>query len=148
MNSLKTKSISSTFWSFIETLGNQGLQFLVGIILARLLLPEDYGMVGVLAIFMGLSGVLVDSGFKTSIIRSKDLSDIDCSTIFYVNLCVSLIVSLILFFSAPGIAYLFDKPELINITRVFALIPLINGLGLVQTALQFKNLHCSYLYGL
>jgi len=111
-----------------------------GIILARLLLPEDYGIIGVLAIFLGISGVLVDSGFKTSIIRSKDLTDVDCSTIFYVNLSVSIVVALLLFASAPNIATFFNKPELVNVTRVFALIPVINGFGLVQSALLFKNL--------
>lgn len=140
MNDFKSKALESTFWSFFETFGNQGLQFLIGIILARLLLPEDYGIVGVLAIFMGIAGVLVDSGFKTSIIRSKDITAIDCSTIFYVNLVVSIVVAILLFASATSIAFLFGKPELVNITRVFALIPLINGFGLVQTALQYKNL--------
>lgn len=140
MSSLKTKALDSTFWSFFETFGNMGLQFVVGIILARLLLPEDYGIIGVLAIFMGISGVLVDGGFKISIIRSKDLSDVDCSTIFYVNLTVSVLVGLLLFASAPSIASFFNKPELVNVTRVFALIPVINGFGLVQSALLLKNL--------
>ena len=140
MSEIKNRAINSTFWSFFETFGNKGLQFVVGIILARLLLPEDYGIIGVLAIFLGISGVLVDSGFKTSIIRSKDLTDVDCSTIFYVNLSVSIVVALLLFASAPNIATFFNKPELVNVTRVFALIPVINGFGLVQSALLFKNL--------
>lgn len=140
MSSLKTKALNSTFWSFFETFGNMGLQFVVGVILARLLLPEDYGIIGVLAIFMGISSVLVDSGFKTSIIRSKDLTDVDCSTIFYVNFTVSILVGLLLFASAPCIASFFNKLELVNVTRVFALIPIINGFGLVQSALLFKNL--------
>ena len=140
MTSLKSQALKSTFWSFFETFGNNGLQFVVGIILARLLLPEDYGIIGVLAIFMGISAILVDSGFKTSIIRSKDLTDVDCSTIFYVNLSVSIVVALLLFASAPGIANFFNKPELVNVTRVFALIPVINGFGLVQSALLLKNL--------
>jgi len=140
VSEIKNRAINSTFWSFFETFGNKGLQFVVGIILARLLLPEDYGIIGVLAIFLGISGVLVDSGFKTSIIRSKDLTDVDCSTIFYVNLSVSIVVALLLFASAPNIATFFNKPELVNVTRVFALIPVINGFGLVQSALLFKNL--------
>jgi len=140
LNNLKSKVLNSTFWSFFETFGNQGVQFVVGIILARLLIPEDYGIIGVLAVFMGISGVLVDSGFKTSIIRSKDLTGIDCSTIFYVNLSVSIIVGLLLFVSAKGLAGFFNKPELVLVTRVFAIIPVINGFGLVQSALLFKDL--------
>ena len=140
MDDLKSKALNSTFWSFVETFGNQGFQFIVGIILARLLLPEDYGLIGVLAIFIGIAGVLVDSGFKTSIIRSQDLTDVDCSTIFYVNLFVSIIVALLLFAFANGIAVYFQKPELAHVTRVLALIPVINGFGLVQSALLLKNL--------
>ena len=140
MTSLKSQALNSTFWSFFETFGKTGLQFVIGIILARLLFPEDYGIIGVLAIFLGISDVLVDSGFKTSIIRSKDLTDVDCSTIFYVNLSVSIVVALLLFAAAPSIASFFNKPELVNVTRVFALIPVINGFGLVQSALLLKNL--------
>lgn len=140
MNDFKSKALNSTFWSFIETFGNQGFQFVVGIILARLLIPEDYGLIGVLAIFIGITGVFVDSGFKTSIIRSQDLAEIDCSTIFFVNLFVSVIAASLLFASSNFIAVYFKKPELVNVTRVCALIPLINGFGLVQSSLLFKNL--------
>ncbi len=140
MTNLKSKALKSTFWSFFETFGNQGFQFIVGIILARLLIPEDYGLIGVLAIFIGISGVLIDSGFKTSIIRSHDLTDVDCSTIFFVNLLVSFATASLLFASANIIAIYFKKPELVNVTRVCALIPIINGFGLVQASLLFKNL--------
>ncbi|NOU18342.1 MAG: lipopolysaccharide biosynthesis protein [Bacteroidales bacterium] len=136
----KQKTIHGLFWSLFETVGNQGVQFIIGIILARLLLPEDYGITGVLAIFIGIAGVLVDSGFKTSIIRSKDLSGVDCSTIFYVNFLISILIGLLIFLSGESIARFFNKPELVNVTRVFAIIPVINGLGLVQSALLFKNL--------
>jgi len=140
VSEIRSKALNSTFWSFVETFGNQGLQFVVGIILARILLPEDFGIIGVLAIFLGIAGVLVDSGFKISIIRSKHLTDVDCSTIFFINFSVSILVAALLFASAPIIANYFDKPELLNITRAFALIPIINGFGLVQSALLFKNL--------
>lgn len=140
MSDLKSKALKSTFWSFVETFGNQGFQFIVGIILARLLVPEDFGLIGILGIFIGIAGVLVDSGFKTSIIRSQNLSEIDCSTIFFVNLLVSIIAASLLFVSANIIAIYFKKPELYNVTRLCALIPLINGFGLVQSSLLFKNL--------
>jgi teichuronic acid exporter len=140
MSDFKTRAINSTFWSFAETFGNQGFQFIVGIVLARLLVPEDYGLIGVLAIFLGIAGVLVDSGFKTSIIRSEDLAEVDCSTIFFVNLIISFILGFLLFASANYIAIYFRKPELVNVTRVCAVIPVINGFGLVQSSLLFKNL--------
>lgn len=97
-------------------------------------------MVGVLAIFMGIAGVLVDSGFKTSIIRAEDISDIDCSTIFYFNLVVSIIVGAGLFFFAPQIGGLFGKPQVAQVAKLYAIIPIINGLGLVQSALLIKKL--------
>jgi teichuronic acid exporter len=140
LDSFKSKAINSTFWSFFETFGNQGIQFVIGIFLARLLLPEDYGIIGVLAVFIGIASVLVDSGFKTSIIRSNDLTDVDCSTIFYVNLSVSIITGLLLFASGDRVANFFNKPELADVTKVFALVPIINGIGVVQSALLFKNL--------
>lgn len=140
MTSFKKQALNNTLWSFAETFGNQGVQFLIGIVLARLLMPSDFGIVGVLAVFMGLSGVLIDSGFKTSIIRGKDINDIDCSTIFYVNFLVSILVGLSLFLSAHSIAVFFNKSELENVTKLLAIIPVINGLGLVQSALLYRNL--------
>lgn len=140
MSDFQNKATSSFFWSFFETFGSQAIQFVIGVFLARLLTPENYGLIGVLAIFIGIAGVLVDSGFKTSIIRNRELHEEDCSTIFYVNLTVSIIISLIFYLSSTYISYYFAKPELTNIVRVFALLPIINGIGLVQTALLIKEL--------
>lgn len=140
MESFKHKALKSFFWSFVETFGSQGIQFAIGVVMARLLLPDDYGLVGVLSVFIGISGVLIDSGFKTSIVRSDDLTDKDCSTIFYVNLVISFCISCLLYLSADPLANYFHRGELRNIVRVFAVIPFINGFGLVQGALILKNL--------
>lgn len=140
MTDFRNKAASSLFWSFFETFGSQGVQFIIGVILARLLTPENYGLIGVLAIFIGIAAVLVDSGFKISIIRSKELSPEDCSTIFYLNLTVSFTISLVFYISSSYIAAYFSKPELGDIVKVFATLPLINGFGLVQSALLIKEL--------
>jgi len=140
MTSIKQQGAKSLFWSFVETFGIQAIQFIIGIVLARILVPSDYGMVGVLAVFIGVASVLVDSGFKTSIIRAEEITDIDCSTIFYFNMGVSIIVGAGLFFFAAQIGSLFGKPQVAQVARLYAIIPIINGLGLVQSALLIKKL--------
>jgi len=140
LNDLKHKAINSTLWSLIETFSNHGAQFIIGVILARLLVPEDYGLTSVILIFVSITNVLVDSGFKSSIIRSSNLSEIERSTIFYSNIFVSLLVGIILFISSEYISIFFKKPELEKITKLYSLIPIINGFGLVQSAILFKKL--------
>lgn len=140
MTNFQKKAITSFSWSFFENIGNQGIQFIISVFLARLLIPEDFGLVGALSIFIGIAGVLVDGGFKISIIRSKDCTETDFSTIFYINLIVSLLVSALFFFLAPFLSTYFNKPELCNIAKAFSILPIINGLGLVQSAILFKNL--------
>lgn len=140
MNNNQNTTTRIFFWSFFETFGSQAIQFIIGVYLARLLSPEDYGLVGVLSVFTGIAGVLIDSGFKTSIIRTKDVTDKDCSTIFFTNLVVGLFISLLFFISSGYIASYFSRPELVNIVKVFAFIPLINGIGLIHSALIIKKL--------
>lgn len=127
-------------WSFFETIGNQGIQFIIGVFLARLLIPEDFGLIGALSIFIGVAGVLVDGGFKISIIRSRDSTEVDYSTIFYINIIVSLFISIFFFFLAPFLSTYFNKPELCNITKALSVLPILNGFGLVQSAILNKNL--------
>ncbi|MDD3460325.1 MAG: lipopolysaccharide biosynthesis protein [Mesotoga sp.] len=140
MSDLKIKSLKSTIWSFIENFGTQGIHFIFGVILARLLSPKDYGIIGVLSIFMGLANIIVDSGFKLSIIRSRNISHEDCSTIFYTNLILSLVVSCILFSSSSLVADYFRIEVLKSILKVYAIIPILNGFGIVQMALMHKSL--------
>jgi len=140
MSDIESKAINSTLWSLLETLGSQGIQFILGIILARLLTPEDYGLVAVIYVFVGLSTVIIDSGFKTSIIRSKDITNSETSTIFWYNIVVSFVVSSLLFSAANSISIYFHKSQLELILKVFSIVPIINSLGLVQNALMFKNL--------
>lgn len=105
------------------------------IIMARILTPADYGLVGMLAIFIAVSQSLIDSGFSQALIRKQDRSEIDNSTVFYFNIGVGIILYLILFFSAPLIASFYNEPQLIPITRIVGLSLVFNSLAVVQRAL-------------
>lgn len=133
--SLKNKTLKGTIWGTIERFSVQGIQFLVMIIMARILTPEDYGLIGMLAIFIAISQSLIDSGFSQALIRKQDRSEIDNSTIFYFNIVVGLILYFILFLSAPLIAEFYNEPILTPLTRVISLSIIINSLVVVQRAL-------------
>ena len=108
--------------------------------MARILTPEDYGLVGMLTIFIAVSQSLIDSGFSQALIRKQDRSEIDNSTVFYFNIGVGAILYLILFFSAPLIASFYNEPQLIPITRLIGLSLVFNSLAVVQRALLTINL--------
>lgn len=137
--SLKNKTLKGTIWSSLERFSVQGIQFLVMIIMARILTPSDYGLVGMLAIFISIAQSLVDSGFSQALIRKQDRSEVDNSTVFYFNIAVGVLLYGILFFSAPLIAKFYDSEQLIVLTRVICLSVVINSLVVVQRAiLTFK----------
>jgi len=143
-SSLKSKAAKGMAWSAFGTFSSQGISFAIGIILARLLMPSDYGMIGMLAIFFAVSQLLVESGFSNALIQKIDRTEDDYSTIFYVNLLVSIIIYLILFITAPFIAHFYNTPELTLITRVLSLNILIGSFAIVQQArlkilLDFKT---------
>lgn len=133
--SLKKKTVSGVLWSSIERFSVQGVQFVIMIIMARILLPSDYGMIGMLAIFIAISQALIDSGFSNALIRKTNRSEIDFSTVFYFNIVIGILLYLILFFVSPLIAEFYKTPELTNLTRVIALNLFINSLAVVQRAI-------------
>ena len=138
--SLKQKTIKGTLWSTIERFTVQGIQFVVMIIMARILTPADYGLVGMLAIFIAVSQSLIDSGFSQALIRKQDRSEIDNSTVFYFNIGVGVFLYILLFLDAPIIARFYNEPLLIPITRVIGLSLIFNSLVVVQRALLTVNL--------
>lgn len=133
--SLKNKTIKGTIWSFIERFSVQGISFLVMIIMARLLTPSDYGIVGMITIFIAISQALVDGGFSQALIRKQNRSEVDNSTIFYFNITAGLSLYLILFVSAPLIANFYNEPLLVKITRIISLNIVINSFIVVQRAI-------------
>lgn len=139
MVSIKEQTIHGVAWNSIGKFSNIAIQFVIGIILARLLTPEDYGVIGVLSIFMALATTFVDSGFTSALIQKKNLNDKDCSTAFYFNIVIGIIAYLILFLCAPWIASFFNIPILKDVTRVVALNVLIGAFTSVQQALYRKR---------
>ena len=125
--SLKQKTVTGILWSSIERFSVQGVQFVIMIIMARILLPSDYGMIGMLAIFIAISQALIDSGFSNALIRKTNRSDVDFSTVFYFNIVIGILLYLILFFTSPLIAEFYKTPELTNLTRIIALNLFINS---------------------
>jgi len=148
--SLKQKTVSGIFWSSIERFSIQGVQFVIGIIMARLLAPSDFGLVGMLTIFLAISQSIIDSGFSNALIRKKDRTEADFSTVFYFNIAIGLFFYLILFFTSPYIAAFYNIPVLESLTKVIALSIFINSFSIVQDAkftinVDFKTLTKSSL---
>lgn len=141
--SLKNKALVGMFWKAVEKIASTGISFFIGIILARILMPADYGLIGMLAIFFAFTELFINSGFSSALIQKKNRTEVDYSTIFYFNLIVSVLLYALLFFLAPFIASFFNTPQLSLLTRILSLNILVNALSLVpQTRLtinlQFK----------
>jgi len=139
MVSLKQKTITGIIWSSVERFSVQGIQFIFQILIARILTPAEYGLVGMLAIFMAVSQTFVDSGFSNALIQKGNRYDSDFSTIFLFNLLISILIYGILFFCAPGIAYFYRLPALANIARVYFLTIPIAALGSIQRVIYTIN---------
>ena len=129
---LKYQATRGVLWSFVERFSVQGTSFLITIVMARILSPSDYGLIGMLAIFMSLSQVFIDGGFSSALIQKKDRTDVDFSTVFYINVLISSILYVCLFICSPFIAYFYNQPILNNITRVYSLNLIINSLCAVN----------------
>ena len=144
-DNLGKKAKVGFIWSAVESFSGQGFQFLFSIILARLLTPEAYGIIGMLAVFMALSNSIIDSGFGNALMQKSDRNQKDYSTVFYINLLISVIIYVIMFLAAPYIAEFYNMAVLKDITRVMSLQFIISGLILVQITkltieLNFKKL--------
>ncbi|MDR3245500.1 MAG: lipopolysaccharide biosynthesis protein [Prevotellaceae bacterium] len=140
MDNLKSKTTKGIFWSSIQTFSTQGIQFVIGIILARLLMPSDYGLIGMLGVFTAISGTFVNSGFSSALVRKQNCSEEDFSTVFYFNIIVAVFFYFVLFFTSPLIAAFYDVPALETITKVVALNLVINSFTIVQQAKLTKKI--------
>lgn len=138
--SLRGKTVKGVGWSLIDSISGQGITFLVGLILARLLTPEEYGLIGIITIFIAVFNSIVDSGFSNALIRKNDAEDLDYNTVFIINLVVSVVLFFALFFSAPLIADFFNQPQLSPLSRVMASIVIINAFAIIQRTLLVKNI--------
>ena len=138
--SLKQKTVSGLLWSFIDNFARLGIQFIVGIILARLLSPKEFGLIGMLTIFIAISQSFIDSGFGQALIRKKDPSQADYSTVFYFNLIIGCICFLILFFCAGLISRFFNEPQLKALVQVLGLSLIINSFTIIQQTILTRRI--------
>ena len=137
---LKTKAVQAGVWSFIEALGQRSVQFVVGIILARLLLPEQFGLIGMLMVFTAIAQTFLDSGFGAALIQKQDITETDINSIFYFNIFVGIVVVCCLFVLSPWVAKFYNQPILSPLLRVISITVLVNAFGLIQNVLLTKAL--------
>ncbi|WP_289732630.1 lipopolysaccharide biosynthesis protein [uncultured Duncaniella sp.] len=149
-DSLGHKAMKGTVWATVDRIGNMCLQFGVNLVLARLLLPREFGAIGMLEIFIVVSQVLIDGGFAAALIQKKNPTQTDYSTIFYWNIFIAVILYGAIFLCAPFVAEFFNLPLLRNLLRVIGLILITNAFSLIQTnrlrkKLELNKLACANL---
>ncbi len=149
---LQRKVFSGLIWKFGERIGAQAVSFLVSIILARLLLPSDYGVIALITIFIDIANVFVSSGFGAALVQKKDADEVDFSSVFYFSIVMSWVLYAIVFFCAPAVARFYDKEILTPVLRVMALKLPLAGVNSVQHAyvqkkMLFKRFFFSTLIG-
>ena len=143
--SVRSQLLHGVVWNFIEKVLIRGVSFFISIILARLLSPSDFGLIGMLAVFVSLSNVFIEGGLAKALIQRKDCQDIDFSTAFVSNVIMSLVIYIVLYSSAPFIADFYDEPILTDLTRILSLNFILGSFNIVQRAklmakVDFKSL--------
>lgn len=151
-NDLKRKTLAGLFWTFAERIGAQLISFVVSIVLARLLLPEEYGVIAIVLVFINLCDVFVNSGFGKALIQKKDADDVDFSSVFYFSLTMSVVLYAVLFFAAPYIAVFYEMEILAPVLRVMGLRVILASYSSVLQAkvskgMEFKKFFYSSLGG-
>lgn len=139
--SLKNRTVNGVVWSAIDRFSALGIQMICSLIVAHLLTPKDFGILGMIAVFSAIGMVLIDSGFGSALIRRNDATEIDYSSVFYFNIFISIISYIFLFYISPYIAYFYDIPELTTVCRITFLVIPINALGLIQNTRLIKNIN-------
>lgn len=137
--SLKEKTVKGVGWSAADAFLGQGVTFMVGLILARLLSPEEYGLIGIVTIFTTVMLGVVDSGFSNALIRKAEVSDEDYNTLFFFNLAVSILMYFLLYAAAPWIAEFFERPQLVALCRVTGILLILQSLSMVQYTILSRN---------
>lgn len=149
-NDFKTAVISSLFWKFLERGGVSGIQLIVQILLARLLLPEDFGIIAMILVFINISQAFVNSGFGIALIQKKEVTEEDYSSVFYISLGIASLTYCILFLISPHIAGFYGQPTITPVLRVLGITLFFGAINSIQNAviarnLQFKKLFISSL---
>ena len=145
--SLKAAVIASLFWKFLERIGTQGVQFVVAIVLARLLSPADFGLIALVTVFIAIANVFVQSGLNTALIQKKQIDNLDFSTVFYSCLGLASAIYLLLFFLAPFIGEFYgNQAKLVPVVRVLGLMLVLGALSSVQEAYVARNMMFKKLF--
>jgi teichuronic acid exporter len=137
---IKSKAITASMWAVISKFSLLFTQFIIGIILARLLKPSDFGLIALTTVFITISGAVTDGGFETALIQKKELSSIQINTAFYLNIILGCIMTLLIFVLSPYIATFFNEPQLKNILRVLSISLPLEALGQTQRTLLMREL--------
>ena len=151
-NVLKLNLFKGLLWRFAERCGAQIVSFIVQIVLARLLFPEDFGLIGLVTVIIAIEQVFVDSGFGQALIQKKDADILDFSSVFYFNISFSVIIYTVMFFAAPYIGLFYNEPKLSSIVRVLSIQLIIGAFSGIQQAsvqktMQFKKFFYATLSG-
>ena len=139
--SLRERTLSGIKWNFIGNISNQITTFIIGVFLARLLSPNEYGLIGMTTIFIVLGETFVDSGFSQALIRKKDCTNIDYSTAFFFNLFSAIIVYFMLYLTADFVSDFYNENKLTSIIRTVSLGVIINSTAIVQRTILIKELN-------
>lgn len=139
MYSLKNKTVNGLLWSAIDNFANLAIQFIVGVILARILTPHEFGLIGMLMIFIAISQSIVNSGFSQALIRKNDCTNTDYSTVFYFNLAIGVLFYFVLYFSSGLISDFFDEPQLSKILKVLSIIIVVESFTVIQRTILTKR---------
>ncbi|EXJ23324.1 Lipopolysaccharide biosynthesis protein WzxC [Alkalibacterium sp. AK22] len=142
----KSRVLTSLLWKLLERSGTQGIQFIVQIILARLLSPEEYGIIAIVMVFILLANVFVQSGFSTALIQKKDADEVDFSSVMYLSLVIAVVLYGIIFVTAPFIASFYTQPLLIPVLRVLSITLFIGAFNSIQNAFVAKNMMFKKLF--
>lgn len=140
MKELKNKSLSGFSWSFIDKISNSGITFLLGIILARLIEPAEFGLLGMITVFVTLASVFIEAGFFTALVRKQNSTNVDYNTVFYSNLFFGILIYILFYLFSKNISSFFNEPRLVLIARVVGLVLIINAFSLIQRALLSKKI--------
>lgn len=136
LKSLRRKTTDGMFWNTLERVFSKGVQFVFSVLIARLLVPEDYGIIAIANFFLSISDIFIDSGFSRALIRKKERDEQDYNSVFYFNIGVAALLYLLLWFLAPVIADYYASPSLIGIIRAISTVLIINALGAIQALIM------------
>lgn len=141
MDSLRKKTLVGSVWMMMERFGYLTIQFVSNLVLARLLMPEDFGAIGIMMVFITLSNIFIDSGFSASLIQKKEITEADKSTVFFTNFMLSVFVYLIMFVASPWVADFFHIEALKSLLRVLGVVLLIDAFCAIQNTILTRDMN-------